>query len=254
LPFEIEGILDHSNNCTVFNLSIGQWSKNANYTISMLFNYLRKTLPSLKVLPRVLYLQGDNAGKEMKNRYMMAFCAFLVDRRVFETITLSCLPAGHTHIDLDQIFSRLAKPFFEACVQTVREFEEHCRCYVQGVRINWETAVYDWASWFTPFMHRFKGHKDPLAFHFHRCPYTGQVKVEVFGEHPITPTPGKGDAILLQSPPGIPHRVQPQPLSTKVYSDTMDALHTLSGAENLVTEYKAFISTQTTQVFFASSF
>jgi hypothetical protein len=56
-------------------------------------------------------------------------------------------------------------------------------------------------------MHQFKEHQELFAFHFHLCSYTGKVKVEAVGEYPINPIPGKRNAILIQSPSGIPHHV-----------------------------------------------
>lgn len=37
-------------------------------------------------LPSVLYLQMDNCYRECKNRYIMAFCAFLVEKKIFKKV------------------------------------------------------------------------------------------------------------------------------------------------------------------------
>ena len=37
-------------------------------------------------LPPVLYLQMDNCYRECKNRYIMAFCAFLVEKKIFKKV------------------------------------------------------------------------------------------------------------------------------------------------------------------------
>ena len=50
----------------------------------------------------------DNTYKDNKNRYVMAYCNMLVDLGVFERVELNFLPVGHTHCDVDQLFSRIA--------------------------------------------------------------------------------------------------------------------------------------------------
>jgi hypothetical protein len=46
--------------------------------------------------------------RENKNRYVLAFLKSLVDCGLFEHIYLNFLPVGHTHCDIDQLFSRKA--------------------------------------------------------------------------------------------------------------------------------------------------
>ena len=46
--------------------------------------------------------------RENKNRYVLAFLKSLVDCGVFEHIYLNFLPVGHTHCDIDELFSRIA--------------------------------------------------------------------------------------------------------------------------------------------------
>jgi len=49
------------------------------------------------------FLQRDN-----KNRYVMAYAQMLVDMEVFQTVEFNFLPVGHTHCDIDQLFSRVS--------------------------------------------------------------------------------------------------------------------------------------------------
>ena len=46
--------------------------------------------------------------RENKNRYLFAYLKSLVDCGIFEHIYLNFLPVGHTHCDIDQLFSRVA--------------------------------------------------------------------------------------------------------------------------------------------------
>ena len=59
-------------------------------------------------LPRVLFLQLDNCSKQNKSQYLIAYLGLLVGWDVFEEVILSFLPVGHTHEDIDQLFSRIA--------------------------------------------------------------------------------------------------------------------------------------------------
>lgn len=59
-------------------------------------------------LPDVLFLQVDNTTKQNKNKYLFGYLALLVEWNCFETVIVSFLMVGHTHEDIDQIFSRVA--------------------------------------------------------------------------------------------------------------------------------------------------
>ena len=56
--------------------------------------------------PRSLYLQMDNCACENKNKYVFAFCSLLVELGIFRKIKVSFQMVGHTHEDVDQMFSR----------------------------------------------------------------------------------------------------------------------------------------------------
>ena len=46
--------------------------------------------------------------RENKNRYLFAFLKSLIDCGMFQHIYVNFLPVGHTHCDIDQLFSRIA--------------------------------------------------------------------------------------------------------------------------------------------------
>ena len=56
--------------------------------------------------PHTLYLQLDNTTKQNKGKFLCAFLHILVDYGLFDMTTVNFLPVGHTHIDIDQFFSR----------------------------------------------------------------------------------------------------------------------------------------------------
>ena len=55
-----------------------------------------------------LYIQLDNTVKDNKNRYVFSFCDYLIATGVFKSITVSFLPVGHTHEDVDRRFSYIS--------------------------------------------------------------------------------------------------------------------------------------------------
>ena len=57
----------------------------------------------------VMYLQLDNTSKQCKSKYVLGYLALLVAWRVFKEIIVSFLLVGHTHEDIDQLFSRVAQ-------------------------------------------------------------------------------------------------------------------------------------------------
>ena len=59
--------------------------------------------------PENLLLQLDNCAGENKNRYLFAYLSMLVARGVFKTIQLGFLMVGHTHEDIDAMFSRFSE-------------------------------------------------------------------------------------------------------------------------------------------------
>lgn len=49
-----------------------------------------------------------NMARECKNRYLFTYLKSLVDCGTFQEIYLDFLPVGHTHCDIDQMFSRFS--------------------------------------------------------------------------------------------------------------------------------------------------
>jgi hypothetical protein len=80
----------------------------SNITIESMWRICADTLKREGRLPRKFYLQLDNTSKQCKNQYLLGWLASLVQWGVFDEVVVSFLPVGHTHEDIDQIFSRLA--------------------------------------------------------------------------------------------------------------------------------------------------
>lgn len=75
-------------------------------------------------IPPNFLLQLDNTSKENKNSTVLVYLAMLVLLGVFVTVVVSFLPVGHTHEDIDQLFSRIAQLLRKSIVKTVPELME----------------------------------------------------------------------------------------------------------------------------------
>lgn len=104
--YHLIGALVHGVGPWIYTMS-HRFPADPNVTIEV----LQRVLTDLSeerggALPKKLYLQLDNCGRENKNAAVMAYISWLVQRKVFEVAEVSFLPVGHTHEDIDQIWSR----------------------------------------------------------------------------------------------------------------------------------------------------
>lgn len=78
-----------------------QWPHDSNLTITLLLNAILEFQKN-NSLPSTLYLQMDNTARENKNKYVLGFCAALVELRIFQKVK-----------------GFLTKPFQSQCLVTV---------------------------------------------------------------------------------------------------------------------------------------
>jgi hypothetical protein len=91
------------NECKAYAfLMFDNFKSDSNCMLTVLHKVILKMA---RPLPRVLFLTLDNTTKENKNKYVLAYLSFLVKQRVFEKVRLNFLLVGHTHEDIDQMFS-----------------------------------------------------------------------------------------------------------------------------------------------------
>ena len=76
---------DHGKRAHVF-IDLLQWPHDSNLTISILNRVLLNHIAVHGHLPQVLYLQMDNTSRENKNRYVLGYCAFLIEARIFQKV------------------------------------------------------------------------------------------------------------------------------------------------------------------------
>ncbi len=84
-------------------------SSNSNIVISIIWSYLVEFYCNYKKFPKHINIQSDNAVKELKNRFILGFFSIIINLNYIESVNISMLPVGHTHVDIDQMFSILSK-------------------------------------------------------------------------------------------------------------------------------------------------
>lgn len=107
LGLKLYGVIVHGVGTWAFTCPphIGQGN---NVTIQAIWHVLLEVVAMKGKLPPVLYLQLDNTTKQNKGRYLKAFLAILVHLGLFTRVIVGYLPVGHTHEDIDQLFSRIS--------------------------------------------------------------------------------------------------------------------------------------------------
>ena len=105
LKTHVYGCLAHGRRAYAF--IVGDHVKQGhNTTIQVIHEVLLDTIKREGKLPKTLFLQLDNTCRQNKGQYLFAYLACLVHLGWFEYVYVNYLPVGHTHEDIDQMFSR----------------------------------------------------------------------------------------------------------------------------------------------------
>jgi hypothetical protein len=86
--------------------------------------------------PRTWFIQMDNCSGDNKNKFVFSLLSTLVARGYFDTIIVSFLPVGHTHEDVDQLFSIVAARLKQNGIHLSREefdalLTKHLKIYLK---------------------------------------------------------------------------------------------------------------------------
>ena len=107
IKVHVTGALVHGREPRAF-IGHDNVQQGSNVTIQALTEVLVRVRSDEGKLPSKLWLQLDNTTKQNKARFVIAWLQVLVFSGVFNVAELHFLPVGHTHIDVDQFFSRVA--------------------------------------------------------------------------------------------------------------------------------------------------
>ncbi len=169
----------------------------SNLIITTLFNHLCTRLgayPPGSPHPDTLYVQADNCYAENKNTYVFSFLSLLTALDIFKDIYFSFLIVGHTHEDINQLFSTVQTKFCSASVHTpgygIASFfclvivsltltcsaHSQLDTFLRSVyseegslpKFSVLEQVWDWKAWLSNHMHGLSGHAAPHVFHFYK--------------------------------------------------------------------------------------
>ena len=117
--------------------------------------------------PEEVIIQVDG-GSENANETVLALCEYLVVKRMVRSITLTRLPTGHTHEDIDACFAHIWRGMRQRIVHTVDEYVEGIKKIFNG---KLETTVAD--VYIIPeFSKFFGGHIDKHLSNYAKEEYT----------------------------------------------------------------------------------
>lgn len=143
-----------------------EWPHSSNLTINVLLHLL---VIHKGQLPPVLYLQLDNCARENKNRYLFGFLCLLVELGIFQKVKVGFLMVGHTHEDIDQVFSRFSTwlqthPALTSS-QLINGFEKSYTPNPQGIVLEKQFNV---SEWIKPQLESISMHSKPHQFRIKR--------------------------------------------------------------------------------------
>ena len=200
---------------------------------------------TFKRLPRTLLLQLDNCGSENKNRYVFAYLSLLVAKGAFDMVQLGFLMVGHTHEDIDALFSRFSEEIRTAQVfsfpHLMKRFNE---CTLSHPAPFLMQQVPDFKEFVKGYLHegvdRLVGHSKPLQFRFYMSQGIPLMQYKI---HPTKSdwSPDEGIELWKRAengepllPPGVP-RVLP-------YFEYMkDHEKVIEGLQTFVNWWKSFV-------------
>ena len=107
IKMKLMGVLVHGVRAFAYTV-VPTCRQGVNVSIEAIHRTLVKLVRSGHKLPPKLYLQLDNTSKQCKSRFLFLYLGLLVHYGTFDKIVVSHLPVGHTHEDIDQMFSRFS--------------------------------------------------------------------------------------------------------------------------------------------------
>lgn len=148
------GIINHANMEASFYLSLDWWPDNENFICTALVEVIERYLRTTRRRPPTLFLQLDNCTASNKNRIFLAVMATLVAKGWFKHIELSYLLVGHTHEDIDRLFSNLWTILAERDILTIHdakagmeEFFARSNSEYDQVQVYIQNVCFSFSTW-----------------------------------------------------------------------------------------------------------
>jgi hypothetical protein len=180
VPVHLMGVLVHGEHVHAYTY-FENFKQGNNVTIQAIHSALCSKMARDGRLPSTFYLQLDNTSKQCKARFMIGWLGYLVYRGVFRHIVLSFLPVGHTHEDIDQVFSRLS--VYLSCHDALNMEQLH-----KAIRQSYQTRegqradcefwprCANFSEWISPYLTSYEGISRYRQFRFYKT--DGDVRVQ----------------------------------------------------------------------------
>ena len=201
-------------------------------------------------MPEVFFIQLDNVGTN-KNHHLIAYCSWLVKTGVFMKVKIGFLIAGHTHENIDQMFSRFSirlrrKECF-TLPELIKVAEE---CFTPVPKCFTTTEIPDIAAWLdgiTYAQDRIQNKMKNIT-HSHqfkiKCGVDGKVLVQCKqystsrdwspepGVEVLTGLPSASIPTQVQRQPLVPHQTRKEEAQRKKKKGARNNMASLQGSGN----------------------
>ncbi|XP_070553722.1 uncharacterized protein [Ptychodera flava] len=233
VPMHATGSLIHTNvpegKLAVMRLDIHNFPHDSNMTIN---NIMWNLVDNIDRLSRQLHLQLDNCYRENKNRFLLSFASLLVEYDIFEEVVLNFLPVGHTHEDIDQMFSRVSTALKKTNSFTMQELMHNVHeSYTPAIKVQEVKYMFNVKEWLQPYMAgRFGGHSKPHNFRIRKINGRARMHYRLWSTDAWQPTyeedgePAQG-LVCLETVPDVddvPDMVEPSLLKLDLQKLTHD--------------------------------
>ena len=262
LKLHVHGLINHGLHQRHLFGSMDHWSHDADFVCTILHKHLfslKTTIPPDK-WPHTLFLQVDNCWKKNKNTTVFRYLGLLVKFGWFKQVYMHSLPTGHTHEDIDQMFSTwnthywmsgLSSPVAVPKFLTWAYPDETKRPQFQMVQF-----CFNFKKWFETFRTSLKGHSQFRSFKFVLEKLQLDSNVSLFYKSTSLEETWKGisssnnnEILLFSSFPDVsenPSLISPKPLDTDLITDLIKNSSITTSFETSCSEFYLCLQSNST--------
>jgi hypothetical protein len=231
LSINAVGTINHSAQTRDFLFFLEGYKKNSNLMLTCFYLHIMEHFHMTGSHPPILWLQADNCFKENKNRWMMAFCCWLIHIGWFKEVMISMLPPGHTHIDIDQVFSTfslwLDRHSVECVTDIIGAVDDAYKKDATKPKAYFLPVVFNFVGFFAPFVHDIGGLNSAHVFLFRKL-VSGKVGLKVKKWHSTNcewqgsiVAPNEWITLMSTFPTGFPETIAPHAIEDMITLDVV---------------------------------
>ena len=163
------GLISHHRERQI-KLVLPNFKGGSNMSISVLHDYF-SSLKAKNKLPPYILIQGDNCAKELKNKYAFGYFGLLIALKWVQEIQIGTMIVGHTHCDVDQMFSTYSQYFNNqnSIPSPIHFMDMIDKIYVKEStrpQVSWMTQQFDWKGMFRTEVNHFENISQYHGFKF----------------------------------------------------------------------------------------